>query len=57
MDWGCDDGIHCGWLVVELDSHDEVMRAVPPAFRQQARIIKLNRYTAEEIASKIAELE
>ncbi len=57
MDWGCEAGIHCGWMIVELDSRDEVMQMVPVAFRQEVRIVKLNRFTREQIASMIAELE
>ncbi len=56
-DWGCHDGIHCGWLVVELDSREEAMMVVPPEFRPEARIVELNRFTREEIASLIAGLE
>ncbi len=55
-DWGCKDGIHSGWLIAELVSRDEAMQIVPPDFRQEARIIELNRFTKEQIASLIAEL-
>ena len=30
---------------------------VPPVFRQQARVVKLNRFTQEQITSRIAELD
>ncbi len=57
VDWGCEDGVHCGWMIVELDSRDEVMQIVPADLRQQVRIVKLNRFTREQIASRIAELD
>ncbi len=56
-DWGCRDGCHCGWLVVDLDSREEAVRLVPPELRSEARIVQLNKFTREEIASLIAELE
>ena len=56
-DWGCKDGIHSGWLIAELPSRDEAMLMVPPEFRQEARVVELNRFTKEEIASLITELE
>ncbi len=56
-DWGCKAGIHCGWMIVELNSRDEVMQLVPPEFRQEARIVKLNRFTKQQIASRIATLD
>ncbi len=44
-------------MIVELDSRDEVMRMVPPELRQHVRITKLNRFTREQIVSRIADLE
>ena len=57
LDWGCEDGTHCGWLIAELDSRDEAMLMVPPELRQEARIVELSKYTKEKIASLISELE
>ena len=56
-DWGCKAGTHSGWLIAELDSRDEAMGMVPPEFRQEVRIVELNRFTKEQITSLIAELE
>ena len=56
-DWGCKAGTHSGWLIAEVDSRAEAMQLVPPEFRQEARIIELNRFTREQIASLIAELK
>lgn len=55
--WGCRDGVHSGWMIAELPSREEAMLMVPPQFRDDARIVKLNFFTPEEIASYIAELE
>ncbi len=48
-DWGCRDGVHKAWMVVEVDSRDEARAIVPPAFRAQTKIVKLNCFTMEEI--------
>ena len=56
-EWGCAAGTHCGWLIVELDSRDEAMQMVPPEYRREVRIVELNRFTKEKIATLIAELE
>ncbi len=48
-DWGCKDGEHKAWLVVEVDSRDEARAIVPPAFRSQAKVVQLNTFTMEEI--------
>ncbi len=55
--WGCKAGIHCGWLIVEVDSREEVMQIIPIEFRPQAKVTQVNRVTRETIASKLKELE
>ncbi len=48
-DWGCEDGVHNAWTVVEVESREDARAIVPPAFRAQARIVALNRFTLQEI--------
>lgn len=48
-EWGCFDGEHKGWIIVEADSKEEARCILPPVYRPQAKIVKLNRFTMEEI--------
>ena len=48
-DWGCKDGVHKAWIVVEVDSKDEARRIVPPAFRKEATVVQLNAFTMKDI--------
>lgn len=48
-DWGCLDGEHKGWVIVEVESKQEVRSILPPAYRSQAKIVELNKFTLEEI--------
>ena len=48
-DWGCRDGEHKSWIVVEVDNKEEARRILPPAFRSQAKIVSLNKFSMEEI--------
>jgi hypothetical protein len=48
-DWGCKDGVHKAWIVVEVDSKDEARGIVPPAFRAQAKVVQLNTFTMKDI--------
>ena len=48
-DWGCRDGVHKSWMLVDVDSKDEARRILPPALREQATIVQLNCFTVEEI--------
>ena len=50
-DWGCMDGVHSAWIVVDVDSKEEARSIVPPAFRAQAKIVGLNKFTTEQIDS------
>ena len=50
-DWGCMDGVHSAWIAVEADTKNEARNIVPPAFRDQARIVGLNRFSMEQIDS------
>ena len=48
-DWGCWDGEHKAWIVVEVDSKDAARGILPPAFRSQAKIVQLNAFSMKEI--------
>jgi hypothetical protein len=48
-DWGCRDGEHKAWIVVEVDSRDAARGILPPAFRSQAKIVQLNAFSMEEV--------
>jgi hypothetical protein len=39
-DWGCKDGEHKAWIVVEVDSRDDALGRIPPAFRERAKVIQ-----------------
>jgi hypothetical protein len=48
-DWGCYDGVHKGWIIVEGDSKEEATHVLPPVYRPKATIIGLNKFTLDEI--------
>ena len=48
-DWGCKDGEHAAWIVVEVDTRDEALNVIPPIFRAQAKIVQLNAFTMNDI--------
>jgi len=43
------DGNHSVWLIVEVDNKEDALQLVPSAFRAQARIVALNKFTMEQI--------
>ena len=56
-EFGCKDGSHSGWLMVDVDSHAEAQQIVPPEFRSHARIVQVRRFTREQIKAMVDELE
>jgi hypothetical protein len=54
-DWGCRDGNHQAWLIVEVGGKDEARQIVPPAFRDEAKVTALNNFTVEEIDTILSE--
>jgi hypothetical protein len=48
-DWGCMDGVHCVWYIVEVHTKDEARLTVPVPFRADARIVALNTFTMDQI--------
>ena len=48
-DFGCKDGIHKAWIVVDVESKSEARNLLHPAFRSAATIVALNKFSAEEL--------
>ncbi len=48
-EFGCYDGEHKAWTIVDVENKEEARRILPPAFRSKAKIIGLNKFTMEEI--------
>jgi len=48
-EFGCMDGDHRAWIILEVDRREEALAVVPPAFRSGASVVKLNRFSIEWI--------
>jgi hypothetical protein len=48
-DWGCRDGEHYAWMIVDADSKEEARSLLPPALRAEARVVALNTFEMDEI--------
>jgi hypothetical protein len=44
FDWGCKDGVHIGWAVIEAENAAQALGVVPAMIRDKARAIKLNKF-------------
>lgn len=48
-DWGCFDGEHKAWMIVDVGSKEEARAIVPSAYRTEARIVQLNTFSLEQV--------
>lgn len=51
FEWGCMAGDHTGYLIVEAKNEEAAREMLPTALRKDARIIPLNKFTADQIRS------
>jgi hypothetical protein len=49
FDWGCEDGDHTGWAIIEAENQAQAMLAVPTMIRAKARVVRLSRFTDEDV--------
>ena len=49
FDWGCKDGEHSGWAIIEAENAMEATMVVPPSQRSSAKAIRLNKFSPEDI--------
>ena len=48
-DWGCLDGEHKAWIIVDVSSKEDARFILPPAFRSSAKITMLTTFNAKDI--------
>lgn len=45
FDWGCPDGVHTGWAIIEAENEAQARLAVPSIVRNKARVVRLTKFT------------
>jgi hypothetical protein len=53
-DFGCLDGEHKAWVIIEADSKEEARFVVPSVFRPRAKIVQLNKFSLDQIEEILA---
>ena len=51
FDWGCHAGDHTGYAVVDAENETNVRKLIPTFLRNKTRIIKVGKFTPEQIRS------
>ncbi|HET6807915.1 MAG TPA: hypothetical protein VFH28_02545 [Nitrososphaera sp.] len=47
FDWGCREGVHMGWAMIEAENAAQALGVVPALIRNQATAIKLSKWESE----------
>jgi hypothetical protein len=56
-DWGCKDGEHKAWIIVDVESKEDARSVLPPSLRPEAKIVRLSRYTMQDVDKVLDEHE
>jgi hypothetical protein len=48
-DFGCEDGVHKAWIVVDAESKDDARNTLPPIYRRDATVVQLCKFGLEEL--------
>jgi hypothetical protein len=48
-EWGCTDGEHKAWIIMDAEDKEQARCILPSAYRNQAKIVQLSKFTLEEI--------
>lgn len=48
-DWGCLDGEHKAWFVIDVENKKEALQIVPSYYKKNTKIVKLSRFNLQEI--------
>jgi len=43
-DWGCEDGVHKAWVMIDAESASQALRVVPYALRANATATKIVKF-------------
>jgi hypothetical protein len=49
FDWGCKDGVHTGWAILEAEDKSQALLSVPTFLRGQARVIQLTKFHKDKV--------
>ena len=48
-DWGCRDGEHKAWIMADVNSKQDAIYIIPPAFRTQAKVVSLSKFSMKDV--------
>jgi hypothetical protein len=56
-EWGCEDGVHSGWLIVDLNDRRAALQLIPPQYRTSSRVVQIRPWSRADIEEMVKKLE
>jgi hypothetical protein len=47
--WGCLDGEHKAWIILDADNKEDVLSILPLSVRPQAKITRLTKFSMDDV--------
>lgn len=54
-DWGCHDGVHKAWFMMDVESKDDALRIVPSFYRRDTKITRLDKFNMKQVEEMLAD--
>ncbi len=54
-EWGCMDGEHKAWFIIDVGTKEEARNVVPAVFRRDAKITLLKQFSSFEVDEMVRE--
>jgi hypothetical protein len=55
-EWGCTDGEHKAWMIVEIESKEAALKILPSAYKKKAKITRLSQFIRRDITERVLDL-
>lgn len=52
-DFGCLDGVHKAWIIVDVNDKEEAVSLLPPLYRSTASVVKLCKFSVDQVDKMI----
>jgi hypothetical protein len=52
--FGCHDGVHKAWIIVDMDRKEEARAIIPTEYRNQSLVVKLSQFSLDKLNNIVA---
>lgn len=49
FEWGCKDGVHTGWAILEAEDKEQATLSIPTFLRPKGQVVRLSRFKPETV--------